>query len=288
MLSFEQSRQRMENVLSELLSQCHMLDDKLHQAVAYSLLSGGKRIRPYLVYASGQMCGAPADKLDMTAAALEAIHCYSLIHDDLPAMDDDELRRGKPTCHIAFDEATAILAGDVLQTLAFDWLSKAPLPADRRLALIQELARAAEAMCSGQSLDMQLTHCDNTSTDQLIHLHQQKTGALIEAALVMGAICANAPQSTITALRHYGRNIGLAFQIHDDILDVTADTHTLGKPAGSDNRQQKSTYPALLGLEGARQRARHCIEEALHALQPLPYNSDHLAAFAHLIINRHY
>ncbi|MBD1575105.1 MULTISPECIES: (2E,6E)-farnesyl diphosphate synthase [Vibrio] len=263
----------------------------LTQAMRYGLLLGGKRARPYLVYITGQMFELEPNALDTPAAAIECIHAYSLIHDDLPAMDDDELRRGQATCHIEFDEATAILTGDALQTLAFTILSEGyldPISEPQRIRLIQELARASGAlgMCMGQSLDLEAEN-RSVTLDELENIHRNKTGALIKCAIRMGALCAGAKCIEILPqLDKYADAVGLAFQVHDDILDVTSDTETLGKPQGSDQELNKSTYPALLGLEGAQQKAQNLLQEALLALQAIPYNTRLLEEFARYAVER--
>lgn len=283
--------QRTDEQLKQLIHQLPPSPARLRQAMEYSLLMGGKRIRPFLVYATGEMLNISLSDLDTCALALECIHAYSLVHDDLPAMDDDGLRRGHPTCHIAYDEATAILVGDALQTLAFDILANHPLSADnenRRIDLIRVLSRAAgfQGMCGGQAMDLDATN-QSIGLEQLEQLHQKKTGALIQAAIEMAGILA---ADIIDAHRHhlasYARGIGLAFQVQDDILDIVGDTQTLGKPAGSDQSLNKSTYPELLGLEGAREMAQDLLQQSLQALQALPYNSTILREFAGYIVNR--
>ena len=281
-------QQRINGFLQTRLDDLPQVDERLHQAMSYALLLGGKRVRPFLVYATGTMLGASNDDLDWSAAAVECIHGYSLVHDDLPAMDDDDLRRGHPTCHIKFDDATAILAGDALQTLAFELLTQADnLSAEQRLSCIRALAGASgsHGMCGGQALDMAATD-QQVSLAQLEKIHHYKTGALISAAVEMGAITANASADERAALRRYSQAIGLAFQVQDDILDLIGNTEILGKPQGSDVAANKSTYPALLGLEQAQQKAQLLVDEALHALAALPYNSQPLADFARFIIAR--
>jgi len=230
---------------------------RLLAAMRHAALLGGKRMRPLLVYATGALLGADEDALDAPAVAVELIHAYSLVHDDLPAMDDDALRRGQPTVHVAFDEATAILAGDALQTLAFRTLSQASLSADTRIALVAELAEASgiAGMCGGQALDIEATgRGDAIALADLQHLHALKTGALLRAAVRFGAIAAQAPADARAALDRYADALGLAFQIRDDLLDVEADSATLGKTAGKDAAQNKATFPALLGIDGSRAR----------------------------------
>lgn len=284
-------QQRINQFLQQQLAQLTINDEKLHQAMAYGLLIGGKRIRPYLVYITGETLGVSLDDLDGIAGALECIHAYSLLHDDLPAMDDDDLRRGKPTCHKAFDEATAILAGDSLQTLAFDILanhnfSSAIKP--KQLKLIQQLITAAgyQGMCGGQALDLAATD-KKINLAQLETLHSLKTGALLEASVLMAAECApKITEQEKLSLKEYAQLVGLAYQVQDDIIDITSTEEQLGKPSGSDLAANKSTYPALLGLQGAQQKAENLFQLALQALARLPYNTQSLADFATFIIKR--
>ncbi|AMO50294.1 farnesyl diphosphate synthase [Kosakonia oryzendophytica] len=266
----------------------------LVEAMQYGALLGGKRLRPFLVYATGGMFGVSRQTLDAPAAAVECIHAYSLIHDDLPAMDDDDLRRGLPTCHIKFGEANAILAGDALQTLAFSILADAPMPevAPRdRLSLVSELATASgvAGMCGGQALDL-AAEGEQVSLEALEQIHRHKTGALIRAAVRMGALSAgDKGREALPLLDRYAENIGLAFQVQDDILDVVGDTATLGKRQGADQQLGKSTYPALLGLEQARTKARDLIDDARQALSQLSAQSldtTALEALANYIIQR--
>lgn len=278
---------RVEQVLAAYMDQ--QPDAYLSQAMRYSLLAGGKRIRPFLVYATGQMFGTPLRHLDAPAAALEALHTYSLIHDDLPAMDDDDLRRGKPTCHIQFDEAHAILAGDALQTLAFTILAQTEsLSAETRIAMISELALAsgASGMCLGQSNDLLAEH-KQVNLEQLTQIHRDKTGVIIRAAIRLGMLAAGEQAVRYQqALDDYAQAIGLAFQIRDDILDVIGDQRTMGKPQGADLRLEKSTYPALLGLENAQKLAIQLCHQAIEALSTIPYDSSLLQALANFIIDR--
>ena len=266
----------------------------LVEAMQYGALLGGKRLRPFPVYATGDMFGVSRATLDAPAAAVECIHAYSLMHDDLPAMDDDDLRRGQPTCHIKFGEANAILAGDALQTLAFSILSDAPMPEvpDRdRLAMISELAQASgiAGMCGGQALDLE-AEGHQVDLPSLERIHRHKTGALIRAAVRMGALSAGeAGRRALPALDRYAENIGLAFQVQDDILDVVGDTATLGKRQGADQQLGKSTYPALLGLEQARKKAHDLITDARRSLNELAAQSldtTALEALANYIIQR--
>jgi farnesyl diphosphate synthase len=266
---------------------------RLVAAMRHAALLGGKRMRPLLVYATGHMLGADDDALDAPAVAVEIIHAYSLVHDDLPAMDDDALRRGQPTVHIAFDEATAILAGDALQTLAFQTLSEALLPAEARIALIQELAIASGAagMCGGQALDIDATGrgSDIALTD-LQRLHALKTGALLRAAVRFGAIAAGVTRTsnadTRAALDRYADALGLAFQIRDDLLDIEADSATLGKTAGKDIAQNKATFPALLGIDGSRARLAELAETMREAIVDFGAGNALLAELARRVVER--
>jgi len=288
---FKDYQARVEQALDQRLPGSEILPSRLHQAMRYALLGGGKRIRPVLVYAAGAAVGVDAGRLDGPACAVELIHAYSLIHDDLPAMDNDDLRRGKPTCHKAFDEATAILAGDALQTLAFQILSQDPTMAPDhhvRLRLLQTLAQAAgsRGLVGGQAIDLAAVG-QELNLAELENMHIHKTGALIRASVLMGAL--NQPAITAEALQrldHYAKCIGLAFQICDDILDVTADTQTLGKTQGADIALHKPTYPALLGLDGACRHAQILYQEALDSLTWLDASADLLRWLARYIVDR--
>lgn len=263
----------------------------LIDAMRYGLLLGGKRARPYLVYITGQMLDCTPDELDTPACAIECIHAYSLIHDDLPAMDDDELRRGKATCHIEFDEAIAILAGDALQTLAFTILAEGQLAEHaqvNRIKMVQMLAQAsgAQGMCIGQALDLQAEN-RLVSVQELEEIHRNKTGALMRCAIRLGALAAGEKGlAVLPQLDRYADAVGLAFQVQDDILDIVSDTETLGKPQGSDQQLNKSTYPALLGLQGAIDKAQSLLQEALQALEAIPYNTESLEEFARYVVER--
>ncbi|MCM2129487.1 (2E,6E)-farnesyl diphosphate synthase [Larsenimonas rhizosphaerae] len=279
-------RVRVERVLLDTLRASPCPEGRLEEAMRYSVLGGGKRLRPVLVYAAGQAVGGDMSDMDAPAAAVELIHAYSLVHDDLPAMDDDDLRRGQPTCHRAFDEATAILAGDALQTLAFETLAESGHP--RAMAMFRTLARASgrRGMAGGQALDLGAVGREIT-LDALTDIHRHKTGALIEAALVMGGLTAlEEDDERLEALRRYGRAIGLAFQVQDDILDVTGDTAIIGKIQGADALRDKPTYPALLGLDEARHKAQALLDEALDALAVLGDAAHPLAALARYMIER--
>jgi len=245
--------QRVEAQLEAALPPTARPPARLHAAMRHAVLGGGKRMRPLLVYAAGAATGADETLLDAPAAAVELVHAFSLVHDDLPAMDDDALRRGQPTVHVAFDEATAILAGDALQSLAFALLAKAPAEATLRVGWLSALADAtgAAGMCGGQALDMDATG-RRLEPQALAHLHSLKTGALIRACVRMGALAGGADADLLAKLDAYAAALGLAFQIRDDLLDIEADSAQLGKTAGKDQAQDKSTYPSLLGMDGAR------------------------------------
>ncbi len=292
--SFSQHyRQRIDDLLLQHIESLPELSPNLKAAMRHGLVLGGKRVRPFLVYATGAMLGVEERLLDGPAAAIECIHAYSLIHDDLPAMDDDDLRRGHPTVHKAFDEATAVLAGDALQTLAFSILADHPFPDTLRHPQVKMLSALAKAsgyagMCGGQALDL-AAEGKHVGLEALEQIHRHKTGALIECAVMLGALCKeDVAGETLHALQKYASAIGLAFQVQDDILDVISDTETLGKPQGSDQALDKSTYPALLGLEAAQDMAKTLHQQALAAIKPLPYNTEILSAFADYIIGRTY
>lgn len=284
-------QQRNNQQLNQWLEQLPHQEQPLIQAMKYGLLLGGKRVRPFLVYITGQMLGCKPEDLDTPASAIECIHAYSLIHDDLPAMDDDDLRRGQPTCHIKFDEATAILTGDALQTLAFTILAEGelnPNAENQRIKMVQALAQASGAggMCLGQALDLGAEN-RRVSLADLEEIHRNKTGALINCAVKLGALAAGEKGlEVLPHLERYSKAIGLAFQVQDDILDIISDTETLGKPQGSDQELNKSTYPSLLGLEGAMEKAHTLLQESLQALEAIPYNTQLLEEFARYVIER--
>ena len=311
--AFAAWRTRVEAALDRALPSPADAPQRLHAAMRHGVLNGGKRMRPLLVYATGNAFGADDDALDTAAAAVELIHCYSLVHDDLPAMDDDTLRRGQPTVHVAFDEATAILAGDALQSLAFEVLADASLSAEQRVAMLAELARAsgASGMCGGQALDIDATgiakrgqshvfgrdasldrslrpknDSDPFSLTDLERLHALKTGALLRAAVRLGAITAGADQASRIALDRYADALGLAFQIRDDLLDIEGDAATLGKTAGKDIEQDKATFPALLGIEASRARLAELAAVMDEALKTLPVDTAALAALARMVVER--
>jgi geranylgeranyl diphosphate synthase, type II len=287
---------RIERVLEACLALPEPGTARLREAMRYSVLGGGKRLRPVIVYVTGEAFGAPLERLDTPAAAVELVHVYSLVHDDLPAMDDDDLRRGRPTCHRAFDEATAILVGDALQVLAFDVLAngscdqKQPAMSDgeARLSMIRTIARAigTGGMAGGQALDLEAVG-RRLELPALENMHRRKTGALIEASVLLGAAAAGvtAP-GELAALSRFGSEIGLAFQIQDDILDVEGDASLLGKSTGADAAHAKPTYPSTVGLRDAHRLAREHCDAALAALAPLGPRSEPLAALARLVVDR--
>jgi geranylgeranyl pyrophosphate synthase len=282
-------RSRVDRKLAEALRGDHV-PERLLDAMRYSVLGGGKRVRPLLVYASGELAGAPEPSLDAIAAAVELIHAYSLVHDDLPAMDDDDLRRGRPTTHRQFDEATAILAGDALQALAFEVLADDPALADRaepRVKIVAWLARAAgpAGMVGGQALDM-AAEGHRLDEHGLERIHRGKTGALIRAAIMMPSELGSLSAAQRASLDVFASDIGLVFQIRDDLLEVEQDTATLGKNAGSDAGNAKSTYPATLGIDGARRRAAETHEHAVTALRTLGPSAAGLEWLSEFILSR--
>jgi farnesyl diphosphate synthase len=261
--------------------------ERLHEAIRYAVLQGGKRVRPLLVYAAGELVAAPSAGLDSAALAVEYVHVYSLIHDDLPCMDDDTMRRGRPTVHVAFGEATAMLAGDALQAEAFKVLAEAPLAAEQRAALMRELALAAgtAGMCGGQAIDLAAVGTTMSLAD-LEQMHRMKTGALLQAAVRMGAVAGAASAGALAALDRYARAIGLAFQIVDDVLDVQSSTAELGKTAGKDAEQGKPTYVSVVGLQAATQWAERLRGEARDALADFDRRADRLRQLADFIVLR--
>ena len=286
--AFARWRQRVEAGLDAHLPSAAAAPQRLHAAMRHATLGGGKRMRPLLVYATGALFAADETRLDAPALAVELIHAYSLVHDDLPAMDDDALRRGRPTVHIAFDEATAILAGDALQSLAFALLAGADAAdAALRVRWLQTLAEAAGAagMCGGQALDI-----DATGTVQplaeLQRMHALKTGALIRASVRLGALAGGADAAALAQLDSFASALGLAFQVRDDILDIEASSEQLGKTAGKDAAQAKSTYPALLGMDGAKAKLTELAATMRDSLQGHGARADTLAALARLAVDR--
>jgi len=283
------SRALVEVELNRLLPPAGAAPEKVHQAIRWSVFAGGKRFRPTLLLAVGQAFGAVVEQLIATACAFEMIHTYSLIHDDLPAMDDDDLRRGRPTCHIRFDEATAILAGDALQTLAFQTVADDDrLDASTRIALISELARAAatpEGMVAGQALDME-AEARQVNGVELQEIHRLKTGALIVGAARCGALIGQASAAELSAISNYSTHLGLLFQITDDLLDITASAAELGKTPGKDVRSRKATYPALYGIDEAREKAVKAHHAAYEALDQIDRPTDVLHRIVDFILHR--
>ncbi|WP_347507441.1 (2E,6E)-farnesyl diphosphate synthase [Pseudomonas anguilliseptica] len=284
-------QRRVDAALENLLSSPRPELERLYAAMRYSLFNGGKRVRPLLAYAACEALGGEPERANAAACAVELIHAYSLVHDDLPAMDDDDLRRGQPTTHIAFDEACAILAGDGLQSLAFEVLSDAthnPHDAELRLAMLSTLARAAgpAGMVGGQAIDLGSVG-QTLDQNALEIMHRHKTGALIEASVQLGALASGkADDHALKALHTYARAVGLAFQVQDDILDVESDTTTLGKTQGKDQANDKPTYPALLGLDAAKTYALELRDQALHALRPFDQAAEPLRDLARYIVER--
>ncbi len=287
----EQYQQAVEQALDDWLPAKELKPTNLHSAMRYSVLSEGKRIRPVLAYAAGESLGIAIENLNGPACAVEMIHAYSLIHDDLPAMDDDDLRRGRPTCHKAYDEATAILAGDALQALAFHVLAKDQnilVGPEQRLKMINVLAIASGSigMAGGQGIDLDSVG-KSLTLEELQDMHSRKTGALIHASVELGALSSNDVQNKqLEQLSTYAHSIGLAFQIQDDILDIESDTETLGKPQGSDIARNKPTYPNLLGLDGAKKAAKDMHQQALDSLSEFDNKADTLRKIADYIVQR--
>lgn len=290
-LLLKKYRAMADQALQQYLPALDQTGTTLESAMHYAALNGGKRVRPCLVYATGTALKAPKSTMDGPACAIELMHAYSLVHDDLPSMDDDDLRRGSPTCHIKYGEAMAILAGDALQALAFTTLAislRDKVPADTIIAMIDELGTASgvQGMAAGQAIDLQAVG-NKLSLQDLETMHRCKTGALISASVVLGAMCANnTDEKMISQLRIFGEAVGLSFQIADDILDVVADTNTLGKPQGADIAMNKPTFPSILGLDGARQHAIDQRDRALDALEGLGTGFDELRDLALYVVNR--
>ncbi len=283
------ARAQTELILERVLPSASKQPESLHQAMRYAVLDGGKRLRPLLVLAAAELGKSVQAACEQAAAAVECIHVYSLVHDDMPAMDNDTLRRGKPTCHVRYGEAIALLTGDALQTLAFELLSQANgLPADRQLRMIRTLAAASGSlgMAGGQAVDL-----DNVgktlSQTELEAMHRLKTGALIRAAVLLGALsCPNLDDAALEKLDRYAACLGLAFQVVDDVLDCSADTATLGKTAGKDAEADKPTYVKLMGLDAARRYAEELVQEALAQLQTFDHRAEHLRSLARFVTNR--
>jgi len=280
--------ERVNQQLSERLPKDTDAPKILHKAMRYSVLGGGKRIRPALVYATGEALSTNLTSLDCAACAVELMHCYSLIHDDLPAMDDDDLRRGQPTCHKAFDEATAILAGDAIQAQAFAMLASDNASHEQRVNMIQQLAKSSGSlgMAGGQAIDLASVN-KRLNENEIITMHTLKTAALIQASVLMAVFASdmNSPE-TFAHFAHFSEKVGLAFQIRDDILDIQADTKTLGKPQGSDAEQNKPTYPSIVGVEQAENTANNLLQEALNEIKHLDDRAENLRAISKYMVTR--
>jgi geranylgeranyl pyrophosphate synthase len=282
---------QVESALDHWLPQAHVEPQNLHEAMRYAVTGGGKRIRPVLVYATGETFGVDLASLDGPAVAVELIHAYSLIHDDLPAMDDDDLRRGKPTCHKAFDEATAILAGDAIQALSFYVLAadtNSSVTPDIRIKMMMNLAKnsGSPGMAGGQAIDLAAVG-KKLTIEELEIMHNRKTGALIRSSVELGALSSpDITEDEFDSISNYAKNIGLAFQVRDDILDIESDTSTLGKPQGSDIERNKPTYPELLGLSGAKQVADELHQKAIDALSKINRDTNTLKEIADYIVGR--
>lgn len=286
--SWESLRLRVEDRLADYMAQDQDCPQRLRDAMSYSVLAGGKRMRPVLVLLACEVCGGNVDDAVPAACAIEMVHTYSLIHDDLPAMDDDELRRGMPTNHIQFDEATAILAGDALLTLAFEVIASDVKPADVAAACCADLASASgcRGMVAGQVVDLEAETSGVRNVEQLESIHRRKTGRLLTSALTMGARIGGANVEMLDSLNSYGQCIGLAFQIADDVLDVTGDVAKMGKNVQKDSDHGKLTYPELLGMDGSRARAKALIDQAVQHIAPFGERGQRLEALANFIIER--
>jgi farnesyl diphosphate synthase len=283
---------RTENMLAAFLPDAGIAPERLHAAMRYASLGGGKRVRPMLAYAAGEAVGADPTRVDYAATAVEFIHVYSLTHDDLPSMDDDALRRGKPTCHMAYDEATALLVGDALQSLAFEVLAHpdAATASDVQVEMLRLLARASgsRGMAGGQAVDLAATG-RTLDLAELEFMHIHKTGALIQAAVLLGALGSGTLEAAARKrLERYARCIGLAFQVMDDVLDAETDTATLGKTAGKDAAQGKATYLTLMNVKEARAYAQELLNDALEAIRPFGAGGQRLAETARFIVERSY
>ena len=287
----ESWRLRMESALAARIPAANVVPGRLHEAMRYSVLGGGKRIRPALVFATARAVGLSEDEVEAVACAIELVHVYSLVHDDLPAMDNDDLRRGRPTCHKAYDEATALLVGDALQPLAFELLARDPeLPASAaiRLRLIDMLAQAIGTlgMAGGQAIDLAVQGLQ-LDIGQVEDMHARKTGAVIRASVLMAAECAPALDPNLyNGLSRFANAVGLAFQIQDDLLDVTGDASTLGKATGADREREKPTYPAVIGISASEQRVRVLHTQAIQALAPFGNAAESLRSLAHWLLAR--
>lgn len=287
--TLEQGRHLADGALERLLPSASQFPPSIHQAMRHSVLAGGKRLRPILCMEAARMIAGslPTGVADL-GAAIEMLHTYSLIHDDLPALDNDDLRRGRPTCHKAFGEATAILAGDALQTYAYEVMAKLSCSAEARVGIIRELAHATgtiDGMIGGQVMDLEAEH-SKPDIKTVEYIHRSKTGALITASLVTGGTYAGGADEDIRRLRCFGQAIGLAFQIVDDVLDLTQSSEQLGKTAGKDKSSEKATYPALFGIEESLKKADALVESAVAQLEPYGNRAETLKALAHFLVER--
>ena len=287
--TLEQGQQRTDAALDRLIPLETQPPVSIHKAMRHSIFAGGKRLRPILCLEAGRMiAGSLPIGIEEVGAALEMLHTYSLIHDDLPALDDDDLRRGRPTCHKAFGEATAILAGDALQTQAYEVLSRVKCPAEARVRIIEEIARGTgtvDGMIGGQVVDLEAEHTRPTS-EMLEYIHRSKTAALITASLVSGGLYAGANDGEVARLRAFGMGIGLAFQIVDDVLDVTQTSEQLGKTAGKDTASEKATYPALFGIEASVSKADALVKQAFSEMESFGERADTLKELARFLVER--
>jgi geranylgeranyl diphosphate synthase, type II len=287
--TFEEGRKLTDAALERLLPRANMRPTSIHQAMRHSVFAGGKRIRPILCMEAGRaVAGSLPSGIEDLGAALEMLHTYSLIHDDLPALDNDDLRRGRPTCHKVYGEAIAILAGDALQTQAYEVMAQLHCPAEARVKIMEEIARGTgtvNGMIGGQVIDLEAERT-KPDADTLEYIHRSKTAALITASVVSGGIYASADSRQVENLRQFGQAIGLAFQIIDDVLDVTQTSEQLGKTAGKDIASEKATYPALFGLEESRKKARALLEDAYRAVQNLGASGETLKGLARFLIER--
>jgi geranylgeranyl diphosphate synthase, type II len=285
---FEEDRQAVDEQLEKLLPGETVQPPSIHTAMRYSVFAGGKRVRPILCLETARIFTADLSPALFPGCAIEFIHTYSLIHDDLPALDNDDLRRGKPTCHKKFGDATAILAGDALLTLAFETIAASPVSAERRVAMVTEIASAAgtiKGMVGGQVADLE-AEGKPVGPEMLEYIHRSKTAALIRASITAGALCAGAPAEDVTRLRRFGDTIGWAFQVTDDILDVEESSAALGKTAGKDIVQQKATYPAVFGLDRSHQIAKELADKAIAELETYGERADRLRAIAEFLVLR--
>jgi geranylgeranyl diphosphate synthase, type II len=287
--TLEQGQARTDAALDRLIPLETQHPESIHKAMRHSVFAGGKRLRPLLCMEAGRMvAGSLPEKIEELGAALEMLHTYSLIHDDLPALDNDDLRRGRPTCHKVFGEALAILAGDALQTQAYEVLARLECPAEARVRIIEEIARGTgtlDGMIGGQVVDLEAEHTRPTA-EMLEYIHRSKTAALITASLVSGGLYAGAKNSEVAKLRAFGQSIGLAFQIVDDVLDVTQTSEQLGKTAGKDTAAQKVTYPSLFGIEESERKADSLVSAALSELESFGERADTLKELARYLVER--